>query len=135
MADDKTLNFEDFNNVTVDDLPSAPPTFPEGDYTGVLRGVEVRKSQNDNPMLQGSFIVTEGEYTGKRAGFRYMLTQDSLWRVKKHVVRPLGFAEDLPLGAVMAQLEGLSVAVKVVVKPGKDGDLQNEIGKIYGLAS
>lgn len=135
MADNNTLDLESLNDVTLDDLPSAPPTFPEDDYVVAIREVRARTSQNNKPYVMFSAVVLEGEYTGRRANGMFMLDKDNVWRIKKLLFRPLGVPEDTPLGTALAQLEGVQATAKIGIKNNLDGEPENVLRKVYGPAS
>lgn len=71
------------------DLTSASNTIPEGTYKVRCIGVEQSYSKQNNPMFTWSFVIVEGDYSGKDLKYFTALTPSSIWKASE-VITALG---------------------------------------------
>lgn len=109
----------DLEHASFDDIPSAPPCAPDGDYTVTIKGPELRTSKNTNSRyISYSAVVASGPDAGHTIFSMFSLKPQAFWRFKQ-AVSPLPIVVSpgaTPIEAVeeiLPQLDGMQVRVKV----------------------
>lgn len=90
---------------------------PAGEYNVYVFDVKQKISNSGNEMLQVTFSVADGEYTGRKFNDFMVLTQNALWRIKAFL-SALGFDTRGVVRFNKEDLLGTCCKVEVVV----DGD-------------
>lgn len=115
---------------------------PKGDYPVMVESVELRQSQtSDNPYLNFSLRVTEGEYSNRVLFMINSLSAKSLWRLKE-TLRALGFEGDKveittdpdTNLVIEPELVGLAAIASVSQEP-YEGRIQNRVQNLKPMTS
>jgi len=77
--DELNLNLDDINLNDIADTNE----LPDGEYIVKLMEPKVVMSKAGNRMINYYVIVQEGEYSGRRFYSRWMLTPETIWKMKK----------------------------------------------------
>ena len=92
---------------------------PEGQYVAKIASAELKQSSKGNDMIELVFEVTEGEYAGRKLWDYLVLTDNSLWKVKRYVSRLLGLESGNEFE--VKEFEGIQCLVTVGIKEGRQG--------------
>ncbi|HXK71944.1 MAG TPA: DUF669 domain-containing protein [Clostridia bacterium] len=118
----------DLENVSSEFTPLEP-----GTYYGRIESVELTKSQKTNkPMLKIVWIITEGEYEGRKLFDNVLLETE--WKVKQYAL-----LAGIPSGTELDtdDFKDCEAILHVIQKPnpqGGEGEMTNNIKKIEAIS-
>src|SRR3990167_4114796 len=104
--------------VNLEGIKTELEVLPAGEYEAIFNDYSVGQAQSGNTTVKTVFIVSDGEYSGRRLYRNFSLLPQALWAFKKFLV-DLGVSpEDLEGRVVIEEImpEVLTAPVKIVVK-------------------
>ena len=118
-------------SINLTGVKTQPTPLSPGYYQASVSLCEQRQSQDGNPYIAWQFVITEGEFAGKKAFHNTSLLPQSLWSFKKLLVN-LGFEEDSLAGQIdfdPAQVLTLPCTL-VVVESEWQGETRGRVAKV-----
>jgi len=117
------VNLEDIN------VNASYETLPAGTYTVRLSDYGIKTAQTGNEYMNCEFVVTTGEYEGRKLWDKIVFTLTALWKLKAlalAVKYPQSNGTDVETDDIFGFAQGVDVKVKVIVDKfiGKSGSEQ-----------